>query len=316
MVMQKGWINRPADVEKTVGKLMDQKKTGIIQAGHPIRGTWDKKTSHWAWRAEEKVIGHILKSWTQKRGVCVSKGNGRGGQDTLLIDVATGKDGSTWPGEEVASEPVYALSRVEIGGGQISGDGSVGAWAAKALMDFGLMFRKVYTVGSNTADLTKENDEIACRWGAPGVGLPNWMEPIAKEHPVKDVALVDNFDDASDILGSDRVIAVCSNQGFTMRRQANGVCAPSGSWPHCMLFRGILVLKGGRIVVPCQNSWDDYLGGTLDVETENDGTVTIPEGCFLVDAEVANRMLRAKDSFAMDGAVGFAPRKLVWNFIN
>ena len=314
MFMQ-GWINNPAAVEKSVARLIEDRFTGIISGDHPIKGAFDGKTSAYAWKAEEVLFGKRLKSWNQTRGTCTSKGNGRAAQDTMLLDVAIKKDGGSWPGEQVASEPIYALSRVEIGGGQISGDGSIGAWCAQALMKFGVMFRKVYTVGGNTVDLTQENDDIAAKWGSPRSGLPDWMEPIAKEHPIQDVALVNDLDRALDVLSTWRTIAVCWNQGFAMLRSSDGSCTPTGRWDHCMEARGVIVLKNGEPKVPIQNSWADYLGGEFQVETLNDGVVTLPEGCFLASTDVFGRMLRQGDSFAFDKAKGFAPRKLVWEFV-
>lgn len=309
MMAPGGWVKNPAEVERVMATLT----TPEIKGDHPIRGSWDRKTSHVLWDAEIAVLGSIQPSWKQVYGTCVSYGNGRGANDTLLCDLAIRKEPEEYAGAPVATEPLYALSRVEIGGGRISGDGSVGAWAAKALMEFGVLFRKQYTSGSNSVDLTRPNDDLARKWGAPRAGLPDWLEPITREHPVKDVALVSDVEDAADLIASYYPVAPCSGVGFTMKRDRDGFCRRSGSWAHCMLFRGVVNTKLGPALA-CQNSWGDYLGGTMTIEDANGREITLPEGCFLVDFATAQRMLGERDSFVLAGAVGMPRRSIDWTF--
>lgn len=301
-----GWTPDPAEVDRILGML----DTPHISGDHPISGTWDGKSSHWLWRAEEVVVGRLLPSWQQTRGTCVSKGFGRGAQDQFLCDIAQRREAEEWPANgEVATEPIYAGSRVEVGGGRISGDGSVGAWAAKFVRDWGVLLRGVY----GQWDLSRPDDALAARWGAPRAGVPDEIERLSREHPVQDTSQVTTADRAADLLASYYSVAVCSNRGFTMRRDSRGFCQPSGSWSHCMLLRAIVVVKGGDRAFAIQNSWGDYLGGTKEVETDTNGVITLPEGCFLARWEVVDSMLRQGDSFAIAGVKGFPARKLDWS---
>lgn len=306
-----GWTPIPEEVDRICAML----DTPVIGSDHQISGSWDGKSSHWHWRAEEALLGRILKSWNQTRGTCVSKGFGRAAQDQFLLDILIRKEHEEWPANgEVATEPIYAGSRVEVGGGRISGDGSVGAWAAKWVRDWGILLRGRYEVGGQVYDLTRPDDSLAARWGAPRVGVPDALEPLAREHPIKDCSLVTSAERAADLCANYYGVPVCSNRGFTMRRDSRGICQPSGSWAHCMLIRGVIVLKGGDRTFPIQNSWDDYLGGTMTVETENDGQVVLPEGCFLARWEVVDAMLRQRDSFVTAGVKGIPRRGIDWSF--
>jgi hypothetical protein len=213
---------------------------------------------------------------------------------------------------EIATEPVYALSRVEIGKGAIgTGDGSVGAWAAEALLEYGCLVRKSY----GSVDLSRYNPRIAKQWGMPRAGLPNDLEPEARLHIVKHAALVENGDQARSALYNLYSIPVCSNQGFTMVRDSKGMCKPQGSWAHCMLLRGICLLKGNILVVIIQQSWGENPTGNDMLVLESGREVKLPQGCFAVDFEVCERrMLSAKDSFVLSGPLGFeARRPLAWN---
>jgi hypothetical protein len=309
--MPMGWVEDRDEVARICGTL----PTPIFGSNLPIAGSWDGKSSHWLWKGEEKVLGRLLPSWRQTAGTCVSQGYARGAQDLLLCDIAIRQEAEEWKGEEVATEPIYALSRVEIGGGRIRGDGSVGAWAAKAVMQYGLMFRRKYETGGKTYDLSKADDRIAVQWGSPGAGLPNALEPFAKEHPVKDTTMVTRADGIADALANYKAVPVCSMQGFTMKRDSEGFCRATGSWAHCMLIRGVFVLNGGKKAFAIQNSWGDYLDGTHNIETSDGEQVTLPEGCFLAEWDMVDKMARQEDTFILSEAVGFPRRSIDWTVI-
>lgn len=303
-----GWVNDPKEVERVVSTLSTPELIGT-----PINGTWDGKTSYFAGWFEEKVVGRRLPIRKQRRGVCVSKGFGLAAEDALILDIGLRGENEEWK-YPVADEPIYAGSRVEIGGGRISGDGSVGAWAAKWILSRGLLYRTTYQNGSETVDLATENDDLAARWGAPGRGVPDWLEAKAKDQPVKDVSLVTTFQQMADAAANGYDVAVCSMQGFAMRRDSLGFCAPSGTWAHCMCFRGVVVVKGNRPAVVCRNSWGDYLGGDQRVELEDGRELVLDGGTFLVRPEICDKMLGQRDSFVVSGTPGFQRQDLSWVF--
>jgi len=193
---------------------------------------------------------------------------------------------------------IYGGSRVEIGGGKIRGDGSVGAWAARFVSKYGVIARGKY----GKYDL-QSYDEARCReYGSRGV--PDDLEPVAKQHPVQSVSNVRSWDECKAAIRNGYPVAVCSNQGFTMHRDADGFCRASGTWAHCMAIVG--VRGGSRPGAFLLNSW----GPNAHTGPRGPGDPS-PAG-FWAEAPVVDRMLKQGDSWAFSHAVGFPARKLNW----
>lgn len=253
------------------------------------------------WDLARKVTGHLLPARNQGQvGSCVSFGTVRAIEYSMCAEIAGGE-----PEEflELATEIVYAGSRVEIGGGKIRGDGSVGAWAADWCRKFGIMARLTYHTAKGVYDLREYSESRAREWGRTGV--PDDLEPTAKAHPTKQTTQVRNWTEAKRMLASGYGISVSSDQGFSMKRDANGVAAASGSWAHCMCLAGYTIIDGkeyGRI----DNSW----GANAHTGPTGPGNPG-PEG-FWAESSVINRMLGQGDSWAFSSVDGFPARKLRW----
>lgn len=296
-----GWHKDPVAVAETYA-TMDRPVYGLDSLGVPEHRDvllWEE--------GEIPLFGRTLPAHAQKIGSCVSHGWARVVQHGMYVDMArrrprTGNEEI----KQIATEPIYALSRVEIGKGRIGrGDGSVGAWAAKAVTEYGVLLRGKY----GQWDLTENDESIAKQWGMPNAGLPDDLEPVAREHPVKYAEMTDTKDKILTALYNLYGIAVCSDQGFTMQRDQNGMCKPQGSWSHCLAAVGIAMLKGKRLVVPIQQSWGDNPTGPDEVELESGRKVKLPEGVFFIDFDVFLSMCRQQDSFAAAGPEGFQPRE-------
>lgn len=302
-VFATGWIPDPAAVAKIVHengiKAFSQIASRIMYA------MGDTDSPAFFWDAEKKVLGKVLPSWNQGQvGSCVSFGYGRAAQDLMLLEIANG-EAEKWPDYEVATEPIYGGSRVEVGGGQISGDGSIGAWAAKFVKDWGILIRQKYTFNAKTYDLEKYNETRCREYGRHGV--PDALEPEARIHPVTDVALVRTADEIWAALGASKPIPVCSMQGFTTTL-SGGFCEPSGQWAHCMAFRGRFVHPSRGKCVVIQNSWGGYLSGNRTFSYLDGGATKqaeLPEGCFCTTLTVAARMASEGDTFALAGFKGW-----------
>lgn len=304
-----GWVP-PTDDETTEAieaieafQQMPAQFSRVARAA--IEGDDNRPVFFWEW--EKKVLGEVLPSWNQNpAGTCVSFGWGRGAQDLILGQIASGAN-EKWPGAQVATEPIYGGSRIEVGRGQIRGDGSVGAWAARWVQKWGILFRQKY----GAHDLSKYSVPISRSWGLRGV--PDELEPIAREHPVRTVAMVTTAEELWSAIGNGYPVPVCSNFGFEGSPPASGIMEPRGSWAHCMLFRGRFEHPtAGRCVV-IQNSWGRYIRRlTVDAKMP-DGTtakVELPEGCFAVRLAVAGRMCAQRDTFAMSSFKGFPAKKI------
>jgi hypothetical protein len=285
-----GWVADPAEVAAVVARVNPP-----VFADTPAGRAEDLPPAVYLWKAYERLParGPPVKNQGQV-GSCVSFGTNAAVERTLAAQVAGGQP---WEWVRFAEEATYGGSRVEVGGGRIRGDGSVGAWAAEFVTRWGLIPRDRY----DGADLTAY-DEARCRlWGDRGV--PDALEAVARKFPVKDTTRITAWADAKKALASGYGIAVCSNQGFAMRRDANGVARASGSWAHCMCLDGYHT-DGGREYGHITNSW----GGTAHAGPVGWGNPN-PDG-FWAEAAVVDRMLRQGDSWAFSGATGF-PRRVL-----
>lgn len=195
--------------------------------------------------------------------------------------------------KEIATESIYAYSRVTIGQQHGSmDDGSVGAWAAKAMEQCGVLNREL--VGAYSGDRAKQ-------WGANGV--PSQFDAIAHRNIIKVTTPVTNFTDAARFIQAGTPVAVCSNRGFTMSRDNQGFCKPSGTWNHCMLFMGCRFDRPGAL---CMQSWGK--------NTPNGPVVLAqPDNTFWVDENTVDYMLGQQDSFTGNYFEGYADT-FSWEF--
>lgn len=292
MIQNYGWIQDPVAVKDTLKRLP-----------HPLfcnseagLATAELATECFLWKAAEQVLGHQLPGRNQGQvGSCVSFGTASAIEHTMLCEIMAGDPEEF---KNLCQESIYGGSRVEIGGGRISGDGSVGAWAAEFVNRYGCLSRGIY----GPVDLNNYS-EARCRdWGRNGV--PDTIEPECRKHPVKTTSLVDSWDLAMKSLASGFGISVSSNQGFTMERDQDGFCLPKGQWGHCMALIGYQ--NGSRPGGFLLNSWGD------DAHTGPRGAGNAPLAGFWADAKVIHRMLQENDSWAFSGVQGFPMRRVRW----
>ena len=244
----------------------------------------------------------------EKQGIgdCVSHGWKHGVDIHLAVLKVTGEV-SEW--KPAATEAIYGGSRVEARGRRSGGwsDGSYGSAAAKFVRDWGVVFREDYTsrAGSET-DLTRYSPRKAKDWGNYGCGGRDdqgRLDGICKEHPIKSVALVTNWEETKAALRNGYPIPVCSGQGFASRTDRDGFAAARGSWAHCMCAIGIRFDREGVLILNSWGpNWIDQSGGRYPDD--------MPRGAFWCERSTWERMLRGRDSFAVAGAGGFKKRTL------
>ena len=249
------------------------------------------------WRAVRKVNARAPPWYPNidqgSVGDCVGAGTKHAVDALQAVQIASGKRAEWKP---VSLEVIYAGSRVEVGGGRIRGDGSVGAWAAKWVSQWGVI--PMEKIGDY--DLSTYSQSRARSWGRSGV--PNDLEPVAREHPVKGAALVTSWQDVDRAVRQGYPVIVCSDQGFRMERDRDGFCSPRGTWPHCMAVIGV---RGGRRPGAfILNSWGDkaHTGPTYPDDA--------PVAGFWADADTISGMVRQGDSFALSDVTGFPSRQL------
>lgn len=298
-----GWSNDPREVERIWGSM----PTPFFQSPAP-----ENRDQH-----NHLIFRDMTGGWhdegPQMIGDCVSWGNSRLVDYTSVLEAyldLEGKiDAPDYLYEQCATEVLYALSRVEVGQGRLRGsDGSVGAWAAKALTDFGWISRpELDRLGVGG----KYSGARAKQWGDSG--LPNSLEPAAIQHTLADMTPVRNFNDLAFHTQNYRVVAICSNVGFEnagngsqVRRDAQGFATPRGTWGHCMTV--VSSRMGNRPGGLLTNQWPtgSVVGPMGDVE--------IPPCSWWVDAHVLDSMLAQNDSFTGTKVKGYPARKLTWRF--
>lgn len=301
-----GWSNQPSEVDR----IWQSMPTPFFSAPAPEVG----RDQH-----NHLIFKEVTGSWhdegPQRIGDCVSWGNGRLVDYTNVLEMYMQiKEGTKSADEmgryeyqKVATEVIYALSRVEIGGQRGSySDGSVGAWAAKALMQFGAISRQnLDALGLGG----KYDPNRAKEWGARG--LPDNLEPVAKEHPIADMTPVRSAMDAAFHIQNLRVVAVCSDVGFengrggTTVRNSRGLATPRGTWNHCMALVSLRWYQNAPEYL-LTNQWPE---GSVQGPM---GDVEIPPCSWWIDAETADRMLRQDDSYTGTRYKGYPVRKMKW----
>lgn len=230
-------------------------------------------------------------------GSCVSYGGARALELTNIIEIANGDQESYKP---VCRPLLYGFSRVEIGGGRLRGDGSNGIWLADACRKCGILPQEGVLAGIDLSDLSPTRFRT---WGSQGI--PDKLEPYAKEHLVHNTTLVKTWESAKKALANGNIIAVCSDQGFSTSRDNNGICKDKGNWSHCMCLLAFVTINNKEYGVVC-NSWGKYMSGPAPKGFSDD--------CFLADGGVVNKMLGQGDSFAFGGIAGFEKKDLDWSF--
>lgn len=284
-----GWVEDKEAVDSVQDKQAF-KSFGETPAGRVVLGEEEKDV--FLWDACRKVTGDILPARNQGQvGSCVSFGTASAIEHLLCVQIVL--NGNKTQYKDLAQEVIYGGSRVQIGGGRIRGDGSVGAWAADFVQKYGVVARDAEELG--------QYSESRCReWGRSGV--PDKYLKIAKESPVKSVVLVKNSGEAKKSIRQRYPIAVCSNQGFSFQRDKDGFAAPKGTWAHCMAIVGYTQEpRPGFFIL---NSWGDKIHtGPLGKGNPS------PAG-FWADEKVVDRMLAQGDSWAFSDAVGFPARKI------
>jgi len=297
-----GWVPDADEVAAVVAQLPP---TLRVFSDTPAGKIEELPKFHYCWKHYEALFARPPPVKNQGQvGSCVSFGTNTAIERTLAGEIVRRK-GQQKEWSRFTEEATYGGSRVEIGGGRIRGDGSVGAWAAQFATKYGMVPRKQYP----QRDLSTYSESLCREWGSKGV--PPEFEAIAKTFPVKSFVQVKVWEECKTAIAQDYCVAICSNQGFASRRDANGVAAAQGNWGHCMACDGYHITDDGREYGHIVNSWGtDWISGPTGWGNPGgDG--------FWAEAKVVDRMLKQGDSWAFSGVTGFPSRKpLTWEVKN
>lgn len=282
-----GWIFNPREIDKVKSELQ---YPFLSQAGPQLVSSGAGKTA-----LLHEVFTKLRLKFPindQKIGDCVSHASACACNVLRAVEISLG-DNQKWIAE-TSTEDIYYGSRVIIGGNQIQGDGSIGAWAVKYMQrsSNGTLFRIKY----DFADLSVYSGDRAKAWGS-NRNVPSGLAQEAKKTPIDAYTACKNYEEVRDALANGYPVIVCSQQGFSQTRDAEGFAKPEGTWAHAMCFIA-MDDKFKRPGVLCMNSWGpNWISGS---KRHNQ-----PDGSFWVDADIVNKMCKMGDTWAISGFNGF-----------
>jgi hypothetical protein len=227
----------------------------------------------------------------QTTGDCVSHGTRNACDISRAVEIDVHNQRESWIARG-ATEAIY-------GARGWSGQGMSCARAAEFVSRMGgVLVRQNY---KGVVDLSKYNGSLGAGWG--GRGLPDKVMDLANDHQIKTVSLVKTVEEARDALANGYGLAVCSNYGFSSKRDSKGFAKTSGSWAHCMAWIACDDTNGEPAFL-VQNSWGKWNDGG------HPAWGPIPDGSFLIHADVAAGMLKQNGSYAFSNFDGFPVQKL------
>lgn len=289
-----GWVDDKQGVEDVMNQLPFPVFSDVWT---PIKDTGKGKVTL-LYDIIRKVNSGLFPNRHQTVGDCVSQGGAYAVDASKAVDIYVNKDLELWVAE-TSTEDLYWGSRNIIGQGRLgNSDGSIGAWMAKYLTDYGALPRGKY----GDIDLTTYSGAKARSWGRRGFMLPQSFVDIAKQHPIMTASQVKSYNEVRDLVSNGYAVTIASNQGFSSRRDKDGFAKPEGSWAHQMCILGVddSFKRPGVLV---QNSWGAWNSGPVRHNQ--------PVGSFWVDAsEIERRVLRSGDCWAISGYEGFKPQKI------
>jgi hypothetical protein len=280
-----GWRHDPEEVSRALAGM--PRPLFAASAPHLARSGAGKTVL--LYKAFKDVnSGRYIDYPAQTIGDCVSHGFGHGTDLLEAVQISIGKKPEEF--KQTATEAIYGMARVDIGGEHGYMDGAVGAWAAKAVSTLGTVSRDV--VGPYDGKRAKD-------WGAHGV--PSQIKAQATAHKVLSTSLVTTYGELEDALANGYPVTVCSNQGFTLQRDGDGFCRARGMWSHCMLIVGV---RADRRQGACIfQSWgSDVPSGPIGLDQ--------PPNSFWAERGVVENMLGMGDSWSLSSFEGYPAQVL------
>jgi hypothetical protein len=227
----------------------------------------------------------------QTTGDCVSHGTRNACDISRAVEIDLRKEPEAWIARG-ATEVIYGMRGHR-------GQGMSCSRAAQIVNSVaGIVLRQKY----DEVDLSTYNANWGIKW-APN-NVPQSLMNVTKKHLIQTVSVIRTVEEARDAIANGYGLAVCSGQGFTSTRDANGFAYPRGSWAHCMCIAGCDD-TGSEPAFLVINSWGEtWIKGPMPQWGP------IPKGSFMAKADVIGRMLRGGGTFAYSNFDGFPPQRL------
>lgn len=283
-----GWIRDDEAVAAFVSSGIPQPHRIAKADGVPLAGYWQSLIARgvkgvFIPDAELELFGRYREPELQRRGTCVGRGTFRALQDSWYWRLA--KRGVIGKPVTFAYEQLYGDARVAVGHGELgraarnpNNDGCIGAWAAQALHDIGIVPRGQY----GTIDLTRDREDLAVQWGDPGYGAPASLHKFCyRARACFDCRTIEGMADA---IAAGYAVAYCSNLLYGAN-DADGYARPEDAGGHCEEYCGVFLDRSGNLCFLKQGSWgSDYPGGAHVLQYAG-GQKTMRPGCSGIRAE-------------------------------
>jgi hypothetical protein len=231
-----------------------------------------------------KVLNKDTENYAQQVGDCVSFGMKNAIEYLQCCEILI--NGEREKFHNIFPPYLYGTGRVQIGGGRINGDGSLGSWMAAAVIKYG-------AIASKDPNVPGYSGNVARKWGAPP-GPPTEFLNIGKLHLIKSAAQVTSWDQLVAAICNGYPCTVASDQGFNMEASSDGFHAARGSWAHQMCIIGIDNEHPDPYAI-ILNSWGDAHGRLKDFKTGEQ----LPIGVLRVRRKTIERMIGQQEVFAV-----------------
>lgn len=266
----------------------------LAEAAPHLVGAPDSTDPILLYKAWRDVLGKDPDYPAQQIGDCVSFGHGHSNDLLQCIEIGLGEPAVF---QETDTEFIYGTSR-EVAGILGRQDGSYGAAAVKAMTTVGMVSRAMLGGDGNYSG------QRAKAWGLSGV--PASAKQEAGAFKLGSAAQVSTWDELVAAMRNGYPVTICTAQGFTLDRDADGFCRARGRWGHCMFIAGVRFDRPGACIV---QSWGpETPSGPRALDQ--------PSFSFWAERPVVERILGEGDSWALSKSPAFERRELppAWKY--
>lgn len=170
----------------------------------------------------------------------------------------------------------------------------------------GFLFRDVYETEDGTFDLSKYRADLSGKWGRRGT--PRALSEIAARNPALQVYKAKSIQEVMDALAMGFGVGRCGSDGYSSKRDSNGVSEPKGSWNHAISVGGFdrsqrILNKYGEPVFLYFHFWGEWNTGPKMHDQ--------PSGSWWVRQRHLERCVRS-GGVAIVGSIVGHDRRLVW----